>query len=177
MRNAIGSLILGFMVLTALPAQAQAGWPCENGDWEWSWRLWEWGCSCDSGWETTPSPWVDQCTTYTNPSCNDHNNRYQYICTYSSGELSDYLKCDENDPNLRSKCWHYKPSDSWFSWANWSSPGEGWYYKTCPRTRVCSTKPYSFYGFQGASNPCRGLQFNRNSPEDRPCGAYNIQTY
>ena len=64
MKKHIGTLLVVWMALTTFPAQAHAGWfTCENGSWEWSWSLWDWGCQCDPGWETTPSSWIDQCTT------------------------------------------------------------------------------------------------------------------
>ena len=171
MKNTLGSLVIGWMVLTAMPAQAHAGWfTCENGSWQWGW--WSSGCKCDSGWETTPSFWIDQCTTYKHPSCNNHHNQNEYICTFSSNDISSNMKCDENDPNLESKCWHYQPSNSPF---NFSSPGDAWYYQACPRTHVCSSE--AFNNSAGTNNPCSDLQFVTNSSGDRPCGSAGIENY
>lgn len=174
MKNTLGSLIIGWMVLTAMPAQAHAGWfTCENGSWQWSWKMWEWGCQCNSSWETTPSFWIDQCTTYKHPSCNNHYNQNEYICTFSNSETSSYLKCDENDPNLSSKCWNYQPYNTPF---NFSSPGDDWFYKGCPRTHVCSSEPF-VYSSNGGNNPCADLEFVTNSASDRPCGSGGIEDY
>ena len=161
------------MVLTAVPAQAHAGWfTCESGSWQWSWSFWEWGCDCDSGWETTPSPWIDQCTTYTHPTCNGDRGQYDYICTFSSSDISSNLRCDEDDVNLESRCWHYEP---WNTPFNFSSPGDDWYYKACPRTHICTDQQFNFTTSE--YNPCFDMEFVTNSPADRPCGSGGITTY
>ena len=54
-------------------------------------------------------------------------------------------------------------------------PGDGWYYKTCPRTHICVDEKFDFNSV--GANPCTDLEFNVGSPADRPCGPGNITTY
>ena len=173
MRKHLGTLLVVFTVLTAFPAQAHAGWfTCENGDWQWSWQFWNWGCECDSGWETTPSPWIDQCTTHIHESCAD-GGRYDYICFWPGGNISSDMQCAEDDVNLESRCEYY---DQWETPFTVFGPGDGWYYKTCPRTHICVDQKFDFNDLS-KPNPCAELEFNTGSPADRPCGFGNITTY
>ena len=173
MRKHLGTLLVAWMVLTALPAQAHAGWfTCENGDWEWSWQFWNWGCECDAGWETTPSPWIDQCTTHIDETCANGGARYDYICFWPGSNISSDRQCEENDANLESRCDYY---DQWETPFTVSGPGDGWYYKACPTTHICVDEKFDFNSV--GANPCNDLDFTMNTPADRPCGPGNITTY